>query len=121
VWAIPYGSGGSDDIRIIDPSSGYTAGFARLDAVNGWSITEEHFDGSRSWVGYAPDSLAVGCDVLINGHYVATGRHDSRRIGSGAFHTADRVHADNARKHSTACAPCRDAGQVRGWIECVAG
>ena len=50
-----------------------------------WSITS-YFDdyGEHRWIGYA-SSLALGCDVLINGVHTATGRHDSRRISGGKW------------------------------------
>ncbi len=116
VWTMQFGP---YDFRIVDPTSGETAGYARRDPQHGWSITAEHYDGTLSWVGYAPDSLTVGCDVLINGVHAATGRHDSRRIDGGTFRTRDQVADANAREHAAQCQPCRTAGQRNGWTDCV--
>lgn len=50
-----------------------------------WSVTDYFGDWSEyRWIGYA-SSLALGCDVLLNGVHVATGRHDSRRISGGTW------------------------------------
>jgi hypothetical protein len=118
VRPVPYGT---DEVAIIDPRTGDRAGAAHRAIHDGgqwWSITEETYDGWR-WRGYA-ETLSGGADWLINGVHAATGRHDSRRISPAAVRTADQVHAANARKHTAHCAPCRDAGQSKGWIDCVA-
>lgn len=85
IWAISLDTFGPDDFRIIDPTSGDTAGFARRDPAHGWSITRQDYAGELRWIGYAPESLAAGCDVLINGVHAATGRHDSRRISTSTW------------------------------------
>jgi hypothetical protein len=115
---VPYGSW---DVSISDPRTGERAGFgARVihDGAWWWSITAETHDGWK-WMGYA-ETLSAGADWLIHGLYAATGRHDSRRLSQASIRTADQVHAANARKHTTECGPCRDAGQSNGWIDCVA-
>jgi hypothetical protein len=74
------------------PDYGHVAGFARradlfeMQRHPGaeWSITDySDYTGYR-WLGYA-SSLALGCDVLLNGVHTATGRHDHGRISPGKW------------------------------------
>lgn len=78
---------GPYEFAIVDPTTAEVAGYARMD-LGRWSITEETYDGSLVWRGWA-SSLSVGVDVLIWGEHAATGRHDARRI-SGGWITKDR-------------------------------
>lgn len=92
---VAYAELGSWEIEIIamsGPDRGETIGYARradLFEMNRhpgaeWSVhAYDDYDGYR-WLGYA-NSLALGCDVLINGVHAATGRHDSRRISGGTW------------------------------------
>lgn len=118
VRVLPYGP---YELAVIDPRTAHTVGYARYDAGNGWSITADLDGDGLAWWGYAPESLAVGVDALVNGEHAATGRHDSRRIDGARWRSAESVHADSARKHAAACGPCRTAGESRGWLYCVAG
>jgi len=85
---VRYRQFGPDEFTIVDLADGGTAGFARMvhhgELGRCWFITAEAWDGTLSGLGWA-SSLSVGCDVLINGEYAALGRHDHRRISSGAF------------------------------------
>ena len=86
---------GNFELKIlsVSPDSfGDVAGYARrLDLFEmakrpgcEWVIHEyDDYEGCRL-LGYA-SSLVLGCDVLMNGVHVATGRHDSRRISGGTW------------------------------------
>jgi hypothetical protein len=120
VWYRPTGN---EEFTIVDPREGDSVGYARRATYDGtfgwWSITRyDSYTGDTEWMGYA-ETLSAGVDWCVRDLHAATGRHDSRRVSPAAIHTADQVHADNARKHTAECAPCRDAGQRNGWIDCV--
>ncbi len=119
VWYRAYGV---DEFTIVDPRSGSTVGRAGRVVADGawwWSITAEcPYTGDLQWLGYA-ETLSAGADWCVNGLYTARGRHDSQRVSQVAIRTADQVHAARAREHTAACAPCRDAGQTNGFIDCV--
>lgn len=88
---------GPDEIEIINvtpgsPDRGSVAGYARradlfeMSRHPGaeWSITDYSDWTGYRWLGYV-SSLALGCDVLLNGVHAATGRHDSARISPGIW------------------------------------
>jgi hypothetical protein len=85
------------ELAVIDMTSrhnrGETAGYAaRTDPFSAarhpgavwtfWSWDDS--SGESSLAGWA-SSLALGCDVLVNGVRAATGRHDFRRISGGRW------------------------------------
>ena len=71
------------------PSCGDVAGYARRTdgsgpTAAGWVIWDDRESDGIWWMGYA-STLALGCDVLLNGAHAAAGRHDSERISGGKW------------------------------------
>lgn len=116
---------GDYEFSIIEPRDGHRVGLARREIYAGsywWSITDEcWWTGEISWLGYAA-TLPAGVDWCVNGLIAARagrGRIDAYRISPAAIRTAAEVRAEANRKHTAECAPCRDAGQRNGFIDCV--
>lgn len=110
---------GIDHFVIVDPATGDVAGTTRYSIDHDvWEIYNRDYDGGTQWIGRA-SSLSLGCDVLINGTHAATGQHDARRVSGGTWQSAEEIRAENARRHTADCAPCRAAGESRGYFYCV--
>lgn len=114
------------EFSILEPRDGGRVGRARREVYAGghwWSITnEDPYTGELEWIGYA-GTLSAGVDWCVNGLVAASagrGRIDAYRISPAAIRPKAVVAAEAARKHTAECAPCRDAGQRNGWIDCVA-
>lgn len=125
VGRVIYREYGPDEFAILEPRDGDRIGLARREIYAGaywWSITQEcPAFGDLTWLGYA-ETLSAGADWCTNGLQAARagiGRRDSYRISPAAIRTAAEVRAEANRKHTAECAPCRDAGQRNGFIDCV--
>jgi hypothetical protein len=125
VGRVRYREYGPDEFAILDPRSGDRIGLARREIYAGaywWSITAEcPYSGGLTWMGYA-ETLSAGVDWCVNGLHAARagiGRRDSYRISPATIRTSAEVRAEANRKHTAECAPCRDAGQRNGFIDCV--
>lgn len=74
----------ADGSRDLCGDAGYT--YSSRHKLWVWSIRSVFEDfGESHWLGYA-SSLAIGCDVLINGEYEALStRNDARRRAAGTW------------------------------------
>jgi hypothetical protein len=84
VGRVVYRTDREHEFEIHDPREGTLVGYANRAGWDQWSITEYRENEGLYWLGYA-SSLAVGCDVLINGMHVALDQHTSRRISRGSI------------------------------------
>lgn len=73
----------SEDCDLVISKGNDVIGYADQD-INGWLMFSYEENYGKKYVGKA-ESLALGCDVLLNGEHAATGRHDSRRISQSRW------------------------------------
>lgn len=114
------------EFQVVD-KEGRNAGWMTRVNRNGeemYVVHSEDYDGGIHLEGWA-DSVSLGADVLVNGKFAATGRHDSRRISAGKFEAyvpkteeqldreegaRNREYAERRASRKTTSAPLIDPG-----------